>query len=479
MRRLGRWLRRLLVLGVAGGVLAGAGMLAFLQHAGTTPRALGPYLERRASGHNPTIEAAGRWLRTALVRLDREPVQLQLPPALRIGAQALATPAPAGRAPVVVADDPQARQAIDQAQAGDSIVLLPGTYHFHGAINVWQHGRADAPIVVRAHTPGSVVIEFDAEEGFKVGGRYWRFENLVIKGVCKEDTDCEHAFHIWGEAAHFTALNNQIVDFNAHFKINGWDGKFPDFGVIDGNTLRNTRVRNTGNPVTPVDLVGANGWTVRRNLIADFFKGEGDHVSYGAFFKGGGRANVFEQNIVVCEQFLHDQPGQRIGLSLGGGGTDKGACRDKRCISEQEDGVLRANLIVSCSDDGIYINNAARSRILHNTLIDTGGIEVRFPGSSADVEGNLVDGAIRSRNQGVLRAHDNLDSAIAWLYLGRHVQRERFSAPAAFDFSWAGGVPRRAVQLAVPDLCQPQRASVPAYGAFEDFNACLLGGSAR
>ncbi len=41
---------------------------------------------------------------------------------------------------------------------------------------------------------------------------------------------------------------------NAHFKVNGSGGAYPDFGVIEGNTLRNGSVRDTGNPVTPVDL---------------------------------------------------------------------------------------------------------------------------------------------------------------------------------------------------------------------------------
>ena len=95
-------------------------------------------------------------------------------------------------------------------------------------------------------------------------------------------------------------------------------------------------MRDTANPVTPIDLVAASHWTIRGNLITDFIKGGGDRISYGAFAKGAGAHNVFEQNVVVCEAHAARTPGQRVGLSLGGGGTGKPYCRDGRCIIEQE-----------------------------------------------------------------------------------------------------------------------------------------------
>jgi hypothetical protein len=137
---------------------------------------------------------------------------------------------------------------------------------------------------------------------------------------------------------------------------------------------------------------------------------------------------------------------------------------------------MRANLIASCSDAGIYVNAGARSRIDDNTLVDTGGIEVRFPESSAELDGNLVDGPIRSRNGGVLRLGDNLDTRIAWLYAGRHPRRALFAAPQAFDFGWTEPAPRRtpaADYAPAPDLCSVAPPPQRRYGAFEDFRACL------
>ncbi|MDB5963430.1 MAG: hypothetical protein JWP59_4724 [Massilia sp.] len=459
---------------------AGAALWA-LDRAGIMPRSLGPYVERRSEGHNPLIEAVGRWAGHWLRAQDRATPELAplpaLPVALPMTLPKHSADSPAG-ATVLAGSSAEVVAAIARAEPGDTITLLPGTYRFTDKINVARPGRAGMPVTVRAIDAGSVLIEFDTTEGFKVSAPYWRFENLSLRGTCSEDSYCEHAFHVVGAAHHFVSLNNTIFDFNAHFKINGENQVFPDSGLIEGTVLSNSHVRRTVNPVTPIDLVAASGWTVRRNVITDFIKTDGNRVSYGAFFKGGGSGNVFEQNTVLCEHRLRGNPGQSIGLSLGGGGTGKDFCRDRRCVTEQDQGVIRANLIASCSDVGIYLNSAADSKLTHNTLVDTGGIDVRFPASSATLEGNLIDGPIRGRDGGLVRENDNRSTPPAYAYLGYHPLRSLFRAPAEFDFSWQGGpaaAPRRAgaATAAPADLCAATRAAPPAYGAFEDFAACL------
>lgn len=417
---------------------SGLGAAAFaLQRAGVAPRQLGPYLERRTSGHNPLIQTAGRWLGTRLVALDRgdDGPAPDLPPhlALTLGAQDSPVDSAAGGREVLVASIEELRMALAHAEAGDAITLLPGTYRIGTPLDANRAGSAQAPVTVRARRPGNVVLEQQSSEGFRVSAPYWHFENLTMRGTCGDDSTCEHAFHVTGQARHFVARNNTLVDFNAHFKINGTQGSFPDHGLVESNTLTNTHARRTANPVTPIDLVAASDWTFRRNLISDFVKEGGDRISYGGFAKGGGARNLFEQNLVWCERRLRGLPGQRVGLSLGGGATGKPYCRDRACVVEQEQGTIRSNLIAACSDAGIYLNSAARSSVLHNSLVDTTGIDVRFPTSSADVEGNLVDGTIRSRNGGVLREHDNLSAAPLYAYLGYHPLRTLDAAYGAFD----------------------------------------------
>ena len=228
-------------------------------------------------------------------------------------------------------------------------------------------------------------------------------------------------------------------------------------------------------------MVVASRWVIRKNFIADFIKGAGNRTSYGGYAKGGGHQNLFENNIIFCEYLLRSPGAITIGLSLGGGGTGPQYCRDRRCITEQDDSIIRGNLIASCSDDGIYVNKAAMSRLTHNTLIDTGGISVRYPTSSVEIDGNLVDGKIRSRDEAVIRATDNLDTSTMRLFVGSHPVRDLFPRAEHLDFT--GKIPLRAKinDLGGPDLCAAKTAksdstALPAqhaYGAFIDFAACL------
>ena len=455
-------------------------LLAFilaLQRIDAPPRSLASYIESRLGPHGGLLGRSGVWFASLLTELDRGKSRTPIPLAIRIGAQAEALPLPAGVAtnPVIVGSVEEVRRAIEHAQAGDAITLEPGTYRFSGSsIFVTRPGTADAHIVIRAIRPHTVFIEMDNLEGFVIAAPFWRVENLTIRGVCRDHSQCEHAFHVVGKATNFVARNNTLLDFNAHIKVNGQDRRFPDDGWIEGNTMSNTAARQTDNPVTPFDLVAASRWTVRGNLISDFIKAEGDRISYGGFVKGGGADNRFERNVVLCEYLLRGASGWRVGLSLGGGGTGAGSCRDNSCSIEQKGATIESNLIALCSDDGIYVNRGADSRVLNNTLIDTGGIVVRFVESAAAVEGNLVDGAIRSRDGAALHAEDNLTTGVGALYFGYHPQRQLFRDALALDLAWAGQPPRRRNPTSgSTELCRAMRPAVPVYGAFEDIGACL------
>jgi hypothetical protein len=474
--------KRVLLLLAAVPVLAGlaavGGGAAYLQSEGITPRALAPHIERRAAGHSDLITGTGGWIGAALRGLDRgDPVPYALP-ALKVGAQPAPAPAPPSTSDAVkqVGSVDEAQRAFAQAVAGDVITFAPGVYRIRTPLAATRPGVAGVPIVVRAERPGSVVLEVATTEGIVVAAPHWTFENLEIRGACAQQAFCHHAFHVVGKGTHFVARNNRIVDFNAHFKING-DGKgFPDHGLIEGNTLRNTSPRRTDSPVTPIDLVAASDWTIRANLITDFIKAGGDRISYGAFAKGAAARTVFERNVVLCEQKLQGLPGQRVGLSFGGGGTGRRYCRDGRCITEHEEGTMRANLVAGCSDAGIYVNSGATSRLLDNTVLDTAGVQVRYPESSAELDGNVIDGPVTSRNGAALKPGDNRAGSVAAMYAGLHLQRRLFLAPGTLDLRWDGAPPRRQsrdAQASTVDLCGARRPAAPAYGAFEDFAACL------
>lgn len=432
-----------------------------LEHFEYPPRLAGPYVERRSLGHNALIKSIGATTQTLLMKADRgEPVAHSAYPAWA-GARADSRPLASGaRSPaerdVMVGSNRELTHAIDTAEPGDVITIAPGTYRIKGSnsIQVRRPGRPDAPISVRAAAPGAVTLELEMLEGFHVHAPYWLFENLTIIGVCKNHSACEHAFHVVGEGHHFVARNNTIIDFNAHFKVNGAHAHFPDHGRIEWNSLVNSSPRSTDNPVTVIDIVAASDWSITDNLIADFIKDGGDQTSYGVFAKGAGERTRMERNVVLCEFRFAGRQGRRVGMSFGGGGSNSSACRDGRCIVEQAGGVMDANLIAYCADQGIYLNKAATSTITHNSLIDTGGINVRFPESSADVSGNLVDGVIVARDGGLLRAEDNIVTANAWLYLGRHPVRDLMANWAALDLAWQTEPPRRSHAAgSKQDLC--------------------------
>lgn len=467
------------LLGLAAGI-AVSGMLAWLvNEINTPPRVMAQYIERRTSGHNPFIVSAGRQASGLLRWLDRTDYDHVLMPVPTGNAPGNPARVPEfgttqGRKLVPVRSVEEALEAFGRAKPGDAITFAPGTYRFTGtAIALSGAGTRDAAISVRANQAGTVTLEFDMIEGFRVTQPHWLFENLRIRGVCARHDDCEHAFHVVGRASHFIARDNEVIDFNAHFKINGNESAFPDDGLIEGNVLRNDSIRNTGNPVTPIDLVAASGWVARRNLISDFLKGGGDQISYGAFAKGGGGGNVFDRNVVFCERQFKGAPGQRIGLSLGGGGSEKSFCRDRRCITEQEGGAITGNLVMSCSDDGIYINRSSSSRVDHNTLVDTSGVSVRFPESSADLEGNLVDGSIRARDEAAVHTTDNVQTSLVRQFVGSHPVRRMFRDLGSLH--WESPPPRRTVNAKSSiDLCGASRPPNPTYGAFEDITVCAL-----
>lgn len=478
-RSLRRFLRFAAWIGL---LLAATTPLALVEQLNVSPRILAGYVERRAYGHGGLIEAGAGEIAELLRRADRGAPMPRLDRPAPAGARSTKPSdlaPPAGGRSIVAATSADLVAALEKAEPGDVITLAPGTYRFDGrSLQANRAGRANAPITVRAVALGTAKLEFSILEGFHVTGPYWQFENLVIRGVCARHDDCEHAFHVVGAARSTVIRNNDLRDFNAHIKINGDARAFPDAGRVERNTLANTAPRETGLPVTPVDMVAASGWTIEHNLIYDFIKAGGDVTSYGAFAKGGGSDNAFIANVVVCEHRFAGAPGRRIGLSFGGGGSDAPSCRDRRCVVEHDNGLMRDNLIASCSDDGIYLNRAARSTLLHNSLLDTAGIEARFPESNGLARANLVDGPLRLRDGGSLDDADNRIAALLPSYVGVHPARHLFLDAAALDLRWSGDPPRADESIdAGRDLCGTSRPARSVYGAFEDFEPCLKHGA--
>ncbi len=305
--------------------------------------------------------------------------------------------------------------AIDNATAGDEIVLADGTYALTANVSCDTAGTATQPIIVRAANSLGAVIELDATEGFKVSAPHWQFDGLDVVGVCATDANCEHAFHVTGAADDFVLRNSRVRDFNAQLKVNasmiGGSYVQPHRGLIAYNEISDTRARNVSNPVTKLNIDTGDDWVVRGNYLHDARKNGGDNISYLAFMKSGGRRGLFERNLAICTR--EHTGGTRIGLSFGGGGTANEFCAPAfnasvACSTEHTGGTMRNNIIVNCSDVGIYLNESAESHILYNTLIGTNGIDFRFTTTSGDAIGNLMTSVPRTRDGGTMNATGNM-----------------------------------------------------------------------
>jgi hypothetical protein len=235
--------------------------------------------------------------------------------------------------------------------------------------------------------------------------------------------------------------------------------------LIERNVLYDTAARNTGNPVTKLDVVGGRRWIVRANTIYDFQKGGGDTVSYAAFLKGNSRDGIFERNLVRCSRFTTG--GTRLGLSFGGGGTGPDSiCEGGSCTPEHQNGIMRNNLIMSCNDVGIYLNEGTNSRLHNNTVYATAGIDVRYVASTADLRNNIVGGTIRDREGGTHTSSGDLSQVSVATFASW------FQAPASANFALVNGASIVNLGVAVPlvpaDFCANDRNDgQPDIGAFE------------
>lgn len=365
------------------------------------------YLKRRLD-HHDKLEAVFVPLLDWVQRRVERPVDLADVPTLGRGPRLQTGVAAVSGNDHYVRNVDELSRALMNATAGQTVTLAPGTYAVAQRLRTGHPGTPAEPIIVRPAERGTALLKVTATMAIRMTQPYWVVEGLDFQGVCKVHDDCEHALQIVGAARDVVVRDNRMRDFNAHLKVNGEGDNFPDNGRIEFNLLSNSTPRHTVRSVVPIDIVAASGWQVTDNLISNIVKSGGNGVAFAAFMKGGGSDGVFERNLVVCTPRDISQPGVRVGLSFGGGGTGTPYCRDQRCVSEFSGGVARHNIIAHCNDSGLDVNTAVQTLLQNNTLINTAGIQLRGEPSSAEVRDNLLDGAIRARKGSQLDARDNL-----------------------------------------------------------------------
>jgi nitrous oxidase accessory protein NosD len=309
---------------------------------------------------------------------------------------------------VNVASVPEIIAAVAGAKAGDVITIAPGHYELPG-LRLTASGTPQRKIVLRAARPGTVELRSLAVEFIKISAPDWVIEYFDIAGICADDSQCEHAFHIVGRADRTIIRGNRIRDYNAHIKGNGENGRFPNDVVIENNTLFDTRPRVADNPIAPVDVVGGARWEVRGNLIADYAKRldhppqRTDDWSYAMFLKGNSERGLIAGNIVGCD--IDAPTTQSIrGISLGGSGTGPGLCdKGGDCRTEHRQGTIWGNIVFDCpAEPGVYLFQAVDTLVAGNVVVGTAGIAAVGIETNARVSGNQLDGAITARGGATL-----------------------------------------------------------------------------
>ncbi|MGE3681842.1 MAG: hypothetical protein AB7G93_08960 [Bdellovibrionales bacterium] len=127
-------------------------------------------------------------------------------------------------------------------------------------------------------------------------------------------------------------------------------------------------------------------------------------------------------------------------------------------------GTLRNNIIMNCNDAGIYLNQAKATKIYHNTLYATTGIEVRFTASTADIANNVTT-RIAKRDGGTFTSRTN--------FIGTNTQLQGiFVNPRLGDYHLRSGTLIQSkgsnLRTTVPqDMCGQSRDTIPDLGAIE------------
>lgn len=113
---------------------------------------------------------------------------------------------------IAVADADEIADAMQSAQPGDVLVMADGVWT-NQAIVFAGHGSAEAPITLRAQTPGGVKIT--GASNLSISGSY-----LVADGLNFEDGTPGNLSHVvqfrgpFGDAIHSRLTNSQIINYN-------------------------------------------------------------------------------------------------------------------------------------------------------------------------------------------------------------------------------------------------------------------------
>ncbi len=314
----------------------------------------------------------------------------------------LSVPTPLWARIVPVSTYAQLVAACQSAQPGDTIVLAAGTYTISGASRIMITNRP-GPVLLRGASgnPDDVIIEGQGQDNSAVQMVFnldncpdWTFRDLTTR------RSYYHGFK-FDRASTNCRLIRVVMRDHGESGVKGTSDPaaavYPDGLLIDSCDIGFTSTNGgTRSVVEGVDGVGVNDWIIRNSRFVNVQKGGAP--AYAIFTKGNSSNTIIEGN--RFENCF-------IGASFGGGGTGAQYFRDNDQTYEHRNGIIRNNIIMRCTDAGVYINKGMNCRVYNNTLFECElTIQLRFVQSTGYVSNNLVKRSVSNPSEPVVRLRD-------------------------------------------------------------------------
>ncbi len=297
---------------------------------------------------------------------------------------------------------------VDEAPAGATILLEPGTYE----LTRWLDFSRDG-MTLRSTTDQAADVILDAtysvNEAVVIRANAVTIAHLTILRAI------DHPVHVYPPDA---ATNIQgprlyglrLIDGGEQFvKVNPMGdppSAFVDNGSVECSSFQLTDEgrpnveRTAGGCYTGgIDVHAARGWLVRNNHFEGIYCETEGLAEHAVHFWRGCRDTVVENNTI-------QNCARGIGFGMGDGEASSRVYPDRPYEGASlghYDGIIRNNVIhanidfVSGYDSGITLEQARHPLILHNTVVSTrpgsffSSIDYRFSGTEALIRNNLVD----------------------------------------------------------------------------------------
>lgn len=296
----------------------------------------------------------------------------------------------------------QLKSACQSAEPGDTILIAPGVYTISDASRIMVSNHP-GPVLVRGTgtTPYSVVVEGLGQDNENVQMVFnldncpqWTFENLMTRN------SYYHGFK-FDKASTDCVLRNVVMRDHGESGVKGTSdpaaGVYPDRLLVEHCDIGfTTSIGGTRSVVEGIDGVGVKDWVIRSSRFVNVQKGGSS--AYAIFTKGNSMNTIIE----AC-RFENCF----IAASFGGGGTGIPFFRDGDSKYEHRNGIIRNNVMIHCSDAGVYINKGLNCKVYNNTLIECElTIQLRFAETSGYVRNNLVVRSPHNPNEPIIRIRD-------------------------------------------------------------------------